>query len=35
LRDQTIATIGDDSARIWPRTAMSGGASSIICGRSG
>ena len=35
LREPTIATIGSDSARALPRTAINGGASSIICKRGG
>ncbi len=35
LRAPTIATIGIASADNWPRTASSGGASSIICRRGG
>ncbi len=35
LREPTIATIGSDSTRALPRTAISGGASSIIRKRGG
>ena len=35
LRDPTMATCGIPNARLWPRIAMSGGASSIICKRGG
>jgi len=35
LREPTIATKGSASARACPRIAIRGGASSIICNRSG
>jgi hypothetical protein len=35
LREPTTATAGMASTGKWPRTASSGGASSIICKRSG
>ena len=35
LREPTMATAGMASVARWPRTAISGGASSIICRRCG
>jgi hypothetical protein len=35
LREPTIATSGSANAGAWPRIAIKGGASSIICSRSG
>src|SRR5262249_43984700 len=35
LRAPTTATAGRCSTAVWPRTARSGGASSIICNRGG
>ena len=35
LRAPTTATAGKCGTAVWPRTARSGGASSIICSRGG
>jgi hypothetical protein len=35
LREPTMATVGAPSTVVFPRTAMSGGASSILCNCAG
>jgi len=35
LREPTTATMGCVRTTVWPRTAINGGASSIICRRAG